>query len=64
MRQYEYELTTEKTVYDDGRRSYRIEVITNNSECYKELRDGISAAIAEYEDAEEEPVNANQNQIS
>ena len=51
---HEYELTTEKSVYENRNTSYRIEVITDNYACYKDLREGVSAVVAEYENAEEE----------
>lgn len=64
MKQHEYEMITEKDVYENETfsPSYRIEVITNNYECYKDLKDGIRDLLDIYEDKEgEEQTNGNQD---
>ncbi len=65
MKQYEYMFRSDKDVFEDENRvHYVLEVSTNNHECYQELKEGIAAVIAEYEEREakkEEVVNGNQD---
>lgn len=65
MKQYEYMFRSDKDVFEgENRVHYVIEVTTNNYECYQELKEGIAAVIAEYEEREtkrEEVVNENQD---
>lgn len=52
--QHEYEMITEKSVYENETfsPSYRIEVITNNYECYKDLKEGIRDLLDLFESNE------------